>query len=176
MKRSFSLPPVINSQYFSALELWKNIVKNYRIGEGRERENVRVRHAFAVALSNETHLTYAAIGDIMGKHHATVVHSRKSHEANMRYDKSYPGIYDLIINQIREFVIDNTEEIVAMVENNSYLSDSTVKNYVSALNKKHKRQIQELEEERNILRKQLREMKMRNEMLHDKYARLRNLV
>lgn len=176
MGRSVSLPPVINSQYFSALQLWRGIVESYNIKDNRERENVRVRQAFAVALSNETHLTFMSIGNIMNKHHATVVHCRKSHESNMKYDKSYPGIYDLIVKQIRDMVIDNSEDVIHSLERKSYLSDNTVKNYVNALNKKHRRQVQELEDQIKALRKNVKELSHRNEVLHDKYARLKNLA
>lgn len=176
MGRSVSLPPVINSQYFSAVQLWKGIVESYNIKDNRERENVRVRQAFAVALSNETHLTFVSIGNIMGKHHATVVHCRKSHESNMRYDKSYPGIYDLIVKQVREMVIDNSEEVIESLERKSYLSDDTVKNYISALKKTNGRKIHDLEVEIKGLKKAIKDLTQRNEMLHDKYARLRNLV
>ena len=74
MGGSVSIPPVINSQYFAAQHLWSELKKDYSIKENRKRENVRIRQAFAVALTNETGLTYSAIGTVMSKNHATIIH------------------------------------------------------------------------------------------------------
>lgn len=60
----------------------------------RERKHVMHRHAFMVAVRDCTKLTYAEIGRVMRKNHATVIHSLKQHETNMRFDHEYKPVYE----------------------------------------------------------------------------------
>lgn len=178
MKGSISLPPVISSQYISAMQLWREVVNAYKIKENRERVNVRIRQAFAVALTNESNLTYTDIGAIMNRNHATIIHCRKSHESNMMYDAEYPEVYDLFVGKIQDMVLDKSEEVRHMLQRKSYLtfSDQTVEHYIKTIEKKFNRKIEHLIVERDFMQKRIKELESRNNILHDKYARLKNLA
>lgn len=176
MKGSISLPPIVNSQYISAYHLWEEIKKAYDVKENRERVNVRVRQAFAVALTNETSLTYSAIGSVMDKNHATIIHCRRNHEGNMLYDAHYPELYDYMATRIRDMVIGKTEEVRHMMQKKNYFSNLSVEHYIEAIERKHKRKVEDLEKERDILRRQVVQLTARNERLHEEYARVKNLL
>ena len=176
MKGSVSIPPVINSQHLAAHHLWEELKKDYDIKENRERQNVRIRQAFAVALTNETGLTYSAIGGVMNKNHATIIHCRRNHESNMLYDPHYPEIYDLMCKKIYDMIIAGSDETRAILNRKYYFSEKNVENYFVAIEKKYKRKLEYIVAENTSLKKQVIELTKRNERLHDLYARLKNLA
>ena len=175
MGGSVSIPPVINSQYFAAQHLWSELKKDYSIKENRKRENVRIRQAFAVALTNETGLTYSAIGTVMSKNHATIIHCRRNHESNMLYDPHYPEIYDLMCRKIYEMVIAGSDETRAILNRKYYFSEQNVENYFMAIEKKYKRKLEHMITENTALKKHVQDLTKRNNNLHELYARLKNL-
>ena len=72
----------------------------FNVGADRKRENVLLRHAFMVA-SREMY-TCQAIGEVMGKDHATVVHAVKNHEMNYRFLEQYRQGYNFATKQIQK--------------------------------------------------------------------------
>ena len=72
----------------------------FNVGADRKRENVLLRHAFMVA-SREMY-TCQAIGEVMGKDHATVVHAVKNHEMNYRFIEQYRQGYNFATKQIQK--------------------------------------------------------------------------
>jgi hypothetical protein len=176
MGGSVSIPPVINSQHMAAQHLWEELKKDYDIKENRERQNVRVRQAFAVALTNETGLTYSAIGNIMNKNHATIIHCRRNHESNMLYDPHYPEIYDLMCRKIYDMIISGSDETRAILNRKYYFSEKNVENYFVAIEKKYKRKLEHVVNENVALKKLVKDLTKRNEKLNDICVRLKNLA
>ena len=176
MKASRSLPPIIYSQHMAAAQLWRDIIDEYQIKTNRERRNVRVRQAFAVALTNETNLTYAIIGSVMNKDHSTVVHCRRCHESNMLYDDEYPGVYDLMTNRITEMVVEHSEKTIDTAKRKNFFSGKTIDNYVASIERKYQRKIEHLELGNKMLAKSLKDMHSRYDKLESEYSRIKNLL
>lgn len=70
---------------------WENYKTLYKITNDRKHLNVMYRHAFMVA-SRELYTT-TAIGEVMGKDHATVVHATRQHDANYKWSEPYREAY-----------------------------------------------------------------------------------
>ena len=71
------------------IELWKNLVKDYNITNSRKRNNVRFRHAFATCVRLHSDLSLAAIGKLLGKDHATVLHACRTVNNLAETDKHF---------------------------------------------------------------------------------------
>ena len=54
--------------------LWDNVVIENDIRDNRKRHNIVWRHAFAVAVTEATALSYQLIGQIINKDHSTVIY------------------------------------------------------------------------------------------------------
>ena len=82
------------SQKRLASDLWVKITKNKKIPlKSRKREYVIYRHSFLVALRKYSTMSLDAIGKILGKDHATVIHACKQHEMNYKFDRDYKAVY-----------------------------------------------------------------------------------
>lgn len=82
------------SQKRLASDLWVKITKQKEIPlKSRKREYVIYRHSFLVALRKYSTMSLDAIGKILGKDHATVIHACKQHEMNYKFDRDYKAVY-----------------------------------------------------------------------------------
>lgn len=81
------------------------------IRPNRERRNVVARFAFMVSARRA--YTTQAIGQVVDKNHATVIHATKCHEMNFRYDAEYRKMFE-----VTEAIIDG------LVHSDEYLSQA----------------------------------------------------
>jgi len=96
---------------------YEDYLTRHQIGSNRERRNVSARQAFMTAA--RVLYTTLEIKRATGKDHATVIHSTKMHETNIRFDKLYVDFFTEcaeIINKLRGADYDN-EEWDLLVEN-----------------------------------------------------------
>jgi hypothetical protein len=90
-------------------EYWKQIVRTHGLDDSRNRRNVVYRHAFMVAAKEISGLTFKAIGNLLHRDHASVIHAQKSHEANMRFDKNYAKVYQNIYMDISDILVTDID-------------------------------------------------------------------
>lgn len=130
------------------VELWKNLVKDYDITSSRKRNNVRFRHAFATCVRVHSDLSLMAIGKLLGKDHATVLHAMKQHEMNYLYDATYRKIYEDITKYV-EKALDQyrLNDIKDLTQISSISADAALQMKNRLLN----RQIQDLKKEIHLI-------------------------
>lgn len=129
-------------------ELWKNITKDYNITESRKRNNVRFRYAFATSVRVHSDLSLSAIGKLLSKDHATVLHAMKQHEMNYLYDTTYRKIYEDITKYV-EKALDQyrLNDIKDLSQISSISADAALQMKNSLLT----RQIQDLKKEMHLI-------------------------
>ena len=130
-------------------ELWKELVKKYKVTESRQRRNVIFRHAFATAARANSDLSLKAVSKIINKDHATVLHSMKQHEMNYIYDDEYRNVYDNIAQTVTEQL---SEYRFNASRKGSTVSVITADRGLRLQNEHLKRQIEDLKKDIEILK------------------------
>lgn len=166
-------------------DYWNTVVETNSITKTRERRNVIFRQAFFVAAREFSNLSLSAIGNILGKNHATVLHAIKNHEMNYRYDKIYRTTFDAmsyaIANKIDRHT-ENMEELVAKKLskiNVDVYENSLIHMYKRKLEKAEARyedKIKDIQRELTVITKQMHRHKKRAEKLNMECLRLKNLL
>ena len=166
-------------------DFWKTIVLTHNVGKSRERRNVIFRHSFFVSTRELTNLSLAAIGKMLGKDHATVLHAIKHHKANYTYDPLYRNIYDDLYASMAEMIHGHNEDIYNAIENRmknldlDMFNDEMIKMYKKKLETQREQfelQVDSLKRDVSRLKKQLRTTQERAEFLNKEALRYKNLV
>lgn len=172
-------------QEMLAKNYWQNIEETHNIGKSREHRNVMYRHAFSVACRATTSLSLKAIGKILNKDHATVLHAIKYHESNYRFDSQYHEIYTEIHTCLSEIIEENTDKVYNVVKEKALQFDPEVFNdhvivmYKRKLEKQeqqHKKRANELEKTVEALKKHNKYLQTRVDALNKEGLRLKNLL
>ena len=94
------------SQKKLAADVWAKITKHKEIPlKSRKREYVIHRHSFLVAMRKYPTMSLDAIGTVLGKDHATVIHACKQHEMNYKFDRDYKSVYYQIDNIVAKTML-----------------------------------------------------------------------
>ena len=166
-------------------DYWRKIAQTHNIKKNRERRNVIYRQAFFVAARQFSNLSLNAIGNILNKNHATVLHAHKCHEMNYKYDKIYRTTFDSMAYAITKMVDAHTENIEQLVAER--LSKINVDVYENSLIDMYKRKLEKTEERYEellgsvkrdlaVVTKQMKHHKRRAEKLNKECLRLKNLL
>lgn len=168
-------------------EYWKQYVINHNIGNSRNREYVIPRHAFSVVCEKYANLPLKVIGSITERDHATVIHAKKNHEANYRFDKMYRSIYNNMESDIITIINDSGMEIEGVELYESVSEElislrlqrmETIKR-MRGMRLKHLSEINEYEDKLkhyDFIKKQNKELYERNKYLQNEVNRLKNLL
>ena len=68
----------------------------------RKREFVQARQIFSMLLCKHTKRTLDSSGGLIGKHHATVLHSKKAVQNMIDTDKEFRGMYYNIESKVKQ--------------------------------------------------------------------------
>ena len=93
------------SQFEQIKSYWKELCRDERLVDNRFQRNVMFKHAFLVATREVSSLSITEIGQIIGKHHATVIHATKNHESNMRFNAIYRQAYTRILSTMSDMML-----------------------------------------------------------------------
>lgn len=166
-------------------EYWDSLVQTHDIKKNREERNVMYRHAFSVACREYSNMSLSAIGKIIRRDHATVLHAVKQHKNQYNFNKQYRDTYDALSSVIADKVDRQTEEVEAIiykrlskVDVQTY-TDSMVSVYKNKLDReqrKYEDKIDALNSELIIVRRALRNSRNREERLNAECKRLKNLL
>lgn len=161
------------------LEYWKQIKSTHNVGENRERRNVFYRHAFMVAAKELSTLTYAAIGNLLKKDHATVIHAERQHDSNMKFDNMYAKTYRNMYMDISDILVTDLDYFsqAGLKEENKELRNRLMK--LSRMNRdliikknEYNTNLESLKDELSGLRKELNDEKIRNSNLNKKLSKI----
>lgn len=180
--------PKIN--YITQYETLRNFFNEYAINSGyvdnRKRENVIIKHAFCVASTELTKLSLAAIGSIVDKDHATVLHAKKNHEDNLVFLPSYKEVYNAmykgLINTLEtDGDVNDINLITSEKELRSRLVETSRRlrykiKEINSLHKHIKDHPHEAVQENKALKKINRQLYERNKILEKELARVKNLL
>lgn len=163
------------SQQESLKAYWKQMQKTFGIKDNRVRKNVVYRHAFLVAAKEMSNLTLKDIGTIIERDHATVLHAKKVHDSNFRFDRNYSRAYKMICDDLSEILVTDIDEFT---QQNSTQEVRELRNRLMKLarkyrdsiveNKRFKREAEESNQKVNKLRIELNEANKRNIELNKK--------
>lgn len=176
---------IVIDQHEKIANYWNQISKKHSIQNNRQRHNVVYRHAFAVSVLENSVIPMKVIGKMIDRDHATVIHARKSHQMNYLYDKKYAAVYLNMSEQIREFVEDYDDNLMALLKSRAVkITDSgllkeleeTLERKVKRLDDKYHLEGETLRLENKVLSKSLKKALERNDVLHKELARLKNLL
>ena len=93
------------SQQEQLKEYWVDLCDQEKIIDNRYQRNVMYKHAFLVACREVSTLGITGIGEIIGKHHATVLHACKNHESNMKFSSIYRQAYTRIASTLSDMML-----------------------------------------------------------------------
>ncbi len=71
-------------------------------GRNRRRELVYARHIFSVLCRQFTDLSYQSIGDVLHRHHATILNGCRKHPNMLKYD-DYSEVYYKCFDRVVEY-------------------------------------------------------------------------
>jgi hypothetical protein len=179
---------VISNEYSAVLQFWRDYSKKYNFEDNRARPNVTIKHAFFVACREVTGFAYSAIGDVINKDHATVLHACRNHESNIHFLPSYHKIYNEIKNNLQSLLdkgeirrdVDEIFELNVLrsrlIETSSKLRRKIVeynnlKDEIGGLESPHRIKI-----ENDFLKKNSKEIHDRNKKLQEELKRVKNLI
>lgn len=184
-RQNISRLEMIIDQEFMLRALWKEIAQENNIQPNRRRENVVWRHAFLVAATETTALSLKAIGRVMNKDHATVLHARKQHEMNFTYDRRYNAIYLMMISELQALMDQyrkQMEEVILKRKvpvHGGQTMESIIDMYERKLQsqeKRYKTQLADYQLKMSILEKEKNKQQERAEKLNKECLRLKNLL
>jgi hypothetical protein len=166
-------------------EFWKTIELTHSIGKSRERRNVCFRHSFFVAARELTSLSLSAIGKILGKDHATVLHAVRNHKPNYTYDSLYRNIFDDVYSSMAGIVEEQAESLHKLIEDR--LQHVDIEGFNNEMINMYRRkletqqeafdlQIEALKKQNSILHRNLQAAQKRAEFLNKEALRYKNLV
>ena len=170
---------------FIVKDFWDSLALANNVKNNRQRRNVIYKHSFFVSCRELTTLSLSSIGKVMGKDHATVLHACRKHEINFMYDSTYRAIYDQVYESLKQKMDEfnvNLNELVTKRINRMEVESFNSAMLIVYKNKLEKQQsifeleISNLKKEREILRKQLKSSRAREESLNKECLRLKNLV
>jgi hypothetical protein len=176
---------IVLDQQQKIADYWKNICKNYSIQNNRQRHNVIYRHAFAMAVLENSVLPMKVIGNMIDRDHATVIHARKNHQTNYLYDKKYAAAYLQISNKIKDFCEEYDDSLMVLLKSRAVkITDEgllreleeTQERKIKRLEDKYKSEAETLRLENKALSKTLTKALERNHYLHEELARLKNII
>lgn len=185
MRKTFEKLIIASSEYSTILKLWQDYTEQANFIDNRKRENIIIKHAFAVASRELTNLSLNDIGSILNKDHATVLHAEKKHEENMMYLNGYKATYNLFVKELKkvldiEIIKSEAEDIEAQELRNRLIDTSSRLRLQIIENKKLKEKLEtsspKLQEENKVLSKILKDMQQRNEKLNAELIRVKNLL
>jgi len=104
-----SVDKIINATvYHKCLtRFWEDLKNKNTITESRDRRNIIYRYCFVNIVREATTLSLAAIGKILNKNHATIIHALKVHESNYKYDHDYRIIYEQMKITLEDLFLNN---------------------------------------------------------------------
>lgn len=176
---------IIIEQRQSIQDFWDKVCKENNVQNNRQRYNVIHRHAFAVACLDNTMLSMKTIGSIIGRDHATVIHSRKNHKWNAIHDKTYIRLYHFFSQEVGKCAEEYDAGLQEVISNRvaTVGDDSLVGQYKDSYERKIKRLQDKYETELEVLRhklkatsKALKRADERNVVLNNECLRLKNLL
>lgn len=166
-------------------DFWNVMSDLYSLKNNRERRNIVYKHSFFVACRELTTLSLSSIGSVLGKDHATVLHAIKNHPHNYMYDNSYREVYDQLYDSLHTRMDDFTEGINTLIQRRinkmdvDSFSTSMITMYKTKLDKQktaYELQIETLKRENQIVKKQLKASRNREQQLNQECLRLKNLL
>lgn len=166
-------------------KIWTSIVRKNQIENDRSRKNVVWRHAFSVACTEHTYLSYEKIAAIMKRDHSTIVHTLKQHPINYSQDTEYRTAYNLIAElfdqEFKEAFISQSRQLerVARRSTSELAIEKMKQNYRKGIERnqtKYENQIETQKEELRILRAHSRRQKTRIQELELEIKRIKNLI
>lgn len=174
---------VVIDQQAMLKSLWENLKEVEGIKDNRERDNVIWKHAFSVAVLEQTSLSLQRIGSIMNKNHATILHAKKQHDSNLTYDAKYRQCYHQISEAIADIVDEYDAEVRKAIRSRTTIVnpslDKLEKDFELKLLNQQRRADERYEE---LLRKyefianQLKLQTARANKLNEEAKRLKNLL
>ncbi len=174
---------VVIDQQMMLKGLWEGIKKQEGIKDNRERGNVIWKHAFSVAVMEQTSLSLQRIGQILGKNHATILHAKKQHQPNYTYDSKYRLCYEQISDAIAEIVDEYDVEVKRAMRSRSTIINPSLdkleeewERKLQRLQRKANEQYAELEKRYNAVSKALKQQTKRADELNTECLRLKNLL
>lgn len=163
--------------------LWKDIQIQEGIVDNRERRNVIWKHAFSVAVLDNTSLSLQGIGDILGKNHATIIHAKKIHEINYSYDSKYRIAFDQLNNTISDLMDEYNVKVKDAIRSRTQVINPSIEKLEKDWEKKLERVQRREREKYDVLEykyksvcKALRDQSERASRLNDELARVKNLI
>ena len=166
-------------------DFWKKLIVSNNIVDNRERRNVVYRHAYLMAARELSNLTTTALGRIVDRNHASVVHAVRNHFSNHTYCSTYRKVYSSVHEELQEVMFGYNEELGDMlkVRFSKIQADSVHLAMANMYKSKYEKQrmvydekIEMLKNEINLLSKQIKSVRKRNHLLGDECLRLKNLV
>ena len=91
----------------SLVRFWDNHKKIHGITESRDRRNIIHRYCFINLVREATPLSLTAIGKVLDKNHATIIHAIKAHESNYKYDYDYRVVYEKMRIVLEDLFLNN---------------------------------------------------------------------
>jgi len=174
---------VVIDQQMMLHSLWKQLKEQEGIKDNRERGNVIWKHAFSVAVIEQTSLSLQRIGEIINKNHATIIHAKKQHESNYAYDTKYRMCYERISDSISNIVDEYDVEVKRAMRSRSVIVNPSLDKLEEEWEKKMQRtqrkaseQYAELEKKYTSVCKSLKQQTKRAEELNTECLRLKNLL
>jgi hypothetical protein len=166
-------------------DFWSAMSDLYSLKNNRERRNIVYKHSFFVACRELTTLSLSSIGGVLGKDHATVLHAIKNHPQNYMYDNSYREVYDQLYDSLHSRMDDFTEGINTLIQRRinkmdvDSFSTSMITMYKAKIEKQkaaYELQTESLKRENQIIKKQLKASRNREQQLNQECLRLKNLL
>ena len=178
----------ISSDYASIVNFWNDYSKKSKFVDNRQRQNVILKYAFFTACRRETSLPLSAIGSVISKDHATVLHAVRSHDTNMKFSDVYVEVYSEIVDNLSVILDKDSEkteiksinDIKALrsrcieVSSRLRMTILELKNTKESMNgvSNPKRVL----DENTFLKKHNRELYERNKRLEQELSRIKNLI
>ena len=174
---------VVIDQQMMLQSLWKQLKEQEGITDNRQRGNVIWKHAFSVAVIEQTSLSLQRIGQIINKNHATIIHAKKQHESNYAYDTKYRMCYERISDSIANIVDEYDVEVKKAMRARSTIVNPSLDRLEEEWEKKLQRQQRKFSEQHADLEKKyiavskaLKLQTKRAEELNIECRRLKNLL
>lgn len=130
---------------------YNNYCAEFKVNGSRERRSVMFRSAYSVVLLD--YFGPSAASRIIGRDHSTIIHARKNHENNMRYDADYIRAYGICIERIKGIVGNkyvDTHPLASMSREQLYELIAEQKKEIEDINVRHQREVLELKYEIKI--------------------------
>ncbi len=175
----------VTDQYREVKALWEKLKEELNIGPGRQRTNVIYRHSFSCACYDVTSLPVVQIATILGKDHATVLHAKKSHPMNMRFDKRYETAYLMMYDHVSTVLKDQLEKTAKIAyrrvkdSNPDIDVDALIKGLEQTWEIKYriaKSELEKAEKKISVLEKEYSRSRTRNKVLESELKRIKNLI